>query len=100
MASASCRRPAVVRRWSFTDLILAVPARLGLGFGLASGMMPGINSGTMFWGGYGGSIAIIDMENRMSFGFAMNKMAGTTTGDMRALGLFMAALQALNTAPA
>jgi hypothetical protein len=30
----------------------------------------------------------------MSFGYAMNKMAGTTTGDMRALGLFMAALQA------
>ncbi len=46
----------------------------------------------MFWGGYGGSIAIIDMENRMSFGYAMNKMAGTTTGDLRALGLFMTAL--------
>ena len=31
----------------------------------------------------------------MAFGYAMNKMAGTTTGDLRALGLFMAALQAL-----
>ncbi len=58
-------------------------------------MMPGINDSTMFWGGYGGSIAIIDMQNRMSFGYAMNKMAGTTTGDLRALGLFMTALQAL-----
>jgi len=35
-----------------TGLVLAQPARLGLGFGLASGMMPGINS-TMFWGGCG-----------------------------------------------
>jgi CubicO group peptidase (beta-lactamase class C family) len=94
MSEAGCRK-ALELQIEGTDLILAVPARLGLGFGLASGMMPGINSGTMFWGGYGGSIAIIDMENRMSFGFAMNKMAGTTTGDMRALGLFMGALQAV-----
>ena len=95
MSEAGCRK-ALELQIEGTDLILSVPARLGLGFGLASGMMPGINSGTMFWGGYGGSIAIIDMENRMSFGFAMNKMAGTTTGDMRALGLFMGALQAVS----
>jgi len=94
MSEAGCRK-ALELQVVCTDLILAVPARLGLGFGLASGMMPGINTGTMFWGGYGCSIAIIDMENRMSFGFAMNKMAGTTTGDMRALGLFMGALQAV-----
>ena len=92
MSEAGCRK-ALELQIEGTDLILAQPARLGLGFGLASGMMPGINNGTMFWGGYGGSIAIIDMENRMSFGFAMNRMAGTTTGDMRALGLFMGALQ-------
>ena len=81
-----------------TDLILAIPARFGLGFGLASELMPFLNKSTMFWGGYGGSIAIIDMENRMSFGYAMNKMAGTTTGDLRALGLAMAAWQVLGAA--
>jgi len=78
-----------------TDLILAMPARFGLGFGLAGGAVPLPNNSTMFWGGYGGSIAIIDMENRMSFGYAMNKMAGTTVGDLRALGLAMAAWQSL-----
>jgi hypothetical protein len=31
----------------------------------------------------------------MSFGYAMNKMAGTTVGDLRALGLAMAAWQSL-----
>jgi hypothetical protein len=94
MSEAGCRK-ALELQMEGTDLILAQPLRLGLGFGLASDLMPFLNKSTMFWGGYGGSIAIIDMENRMSFGYAMNKMAGTTTGDLRALGLFMGALQVL-----
>ena len=97
LSEAGCRK-ALELQMEGTDLILAIPARFGLGFGLASELMPFLNKSTMFWGGYGGSIAIIDMENRMSFGYAMNKMAGTTTGDLRALGLFMAALQALGAA--
>jgi hypothetical protein len=39
---------------------------------------------------------IIDMDARTTFGYAMNKMAGTTTGDMRALGLAGAMWQALS----
>jgi CubicO group peptidase (beta-lactamase class C family) len=72
------------------DLVMNVPARFGLGFGLAGGLMPMPNPNTIFWGGYGGSLAIIDMDARMTIGYAMNKMASTTTGDMRALGLAMA----------
>ena len=50
---------------------------------------------SMYWGGYGGSLIIIDMKARTTIGYAMNKMAGTTTGDMRALGLAMATWTAL-----
>ncbi len=77
------------------DKIMAVPARFGMGFGLAGGMIPLPNPNTIFWGGYGGSLAIIDMDARASFGYAMNKMAGTTTGDTRAFGLAMAMWDAL-----
>jgi CubicO group peptidase (beta-lactamase class C family) len=94
MSEAGCRK-ALELQQEGVDLVISMPLRMGLGFGLTSEQMPFLNKSTMFWGGYGGSIAIIDMENRMSFGFAMNKMAGTTTGDMRALGLFMTALQAV-----
>jgi CubicO group peptidase (beta-lactamase class C family) len=94
MSEAGCRKALELQK-DGTDLILGTPLRMALGFGLAGELMPFLNKSTMFWGGYGGSIAIIDMENRMAFGYAMNKMAGTTTGDMRALGLFMAALQAV-----
>jgi CubicO group peptidase (beta-lactamase class C family) len=97
MSEAGCRK-ALELQMEGTDLILSTPLRVGLGFGLTSDAMPFLNKSTMFWGGYGGSIAIIDMQNRMSFGYAMNKMAGTTTGDMRALGLFMGALQVVSAA--
>jgi hypothetical protein len=40
-------------------------------------------------------LVIIDMDARTTFGYAMTKMAGTTTGDMRALGLAMAMWTAL-----
>ncbi|HJW42493.1 MAG TPA: serine hydrolase domain-containing protein [Rhizomicrobium sp.] len=73
-----------------TDLIMGVPARFGLGFGLAGGLLPLPNPNAMFWGGYGGSLAIIDMDAKVSMGYAMNRMLGTTTGDLRGIGLAFA----------
>jgi hypothetical protein len=66
-----------------------------MGFGLPSATVPLPNPNSMFWGGYGGSLAIIDMDARMSIGYAMNKMGGSTTGDTRALGMAMAMWQGL-----
>jgi len=94
MSEAGCRK-ALELQVEGTDLVLSIPARFGLGFGLAGGMMPLPHPNTLYWGGYGGSLALIDMDARTSFGYAMNKMAGTTTGDMRAFGLLMAMWQAL-----
>jgi CubicO group peptidase (beta-lactamase class C family) len=94
MSEAGCRK-ALEQQIEGTDLILG-PARFGLGFGLPSAAVPLPNPNTLFWGGYGGSLAIIDMDKRTSFGYAMNKMAGTTTGDMRALGMAGAMWQALS----
>ena len=89
LSEAGCRK-ALELQVEGTDLILAMPARFGMGFGLSGGVFPMPSPNTIYWGGYGGSLVIIDMDARTSFGYAMNKMAGTTTGDMRALGLAMA----------
>jgi len=94
LSEAGCRK-ALELQIEGQDLILAMPARFGMGFGLAGGTVPLPNPNTIYWGGYGGSLAIIDMDARTTFGYAMNKMAGTTTGDMRAFGLAMAMWQAL-----
>ena len=94
MSEAGCRKALEVQVEG-QDLILGMPARFGMGFGLA-GAMPLPNPNTIFWGGYGGSLVIIDMDARTTFAYAMNKMAPTTTGDMRAFGLAMAMWSAMD----
>ncbi|HLZ73357.1 serine hydrolase domain-containing protein [Phenylobacterium sp.] len=91
MSEAGCRK-ALELQIEGPDLVLGMPARFGMGFGLAGGTVPLPNpQDSMYWGGYGGSIIMIDMKARTTLSYAMNKMAGTTTGDMRAFGLAMAA---------
>ena len=58
--------------------------------GVWGGALPLPNPNTIYWGGYGGSLIIIDMDARTTFGYVMNKMQPTTQGDMRGLGLAMA----------
>mgnify|MGYP003624689284 CR=1 FL=1 len=61
----------------------------------AGPMSPALNEHSMFWGGYGGSIALIDMQAHTTVSYAMNRMEGTTTGDMRAISLAMQAMPGL-----
>ncbi len=65
------------------DLVLRVPIRYGLGFGLPSETVPLPNPRSLYWGGLGGSIAFIDLDTKISCGFAMNKMMMGTQGDIR-----------------
>jgi CubicO group peptidase (beta-lactamase class C family) len=66
------------------DLVLTIPMRWGLGFMLASPHMPlGPNPRTFGHGGAGGSLAIADLDARVSWAYVMNKMAATTVGDTR-----------------
>ncbi len=95
MSEAGCRK-ALELQVEGKDLILGIRSRFGLGFGLAGGAAPLPNPNSLFWGGYGGSLVLIDMDARTSFGYAMNKMGGTTTGDMRAFGLAMGMWEALS----
>jgi len=95
MSEAGCRK-ALELQIEGPDLALAGPARFGMGFGLAGGVVPLPNpQDSMYWGGYGGSLILIDMKARTTIAYVMNKMAGTTQGDMRAFGLAMATWTAL-----
>ncbi len=94
LSEAGCRKALEVQIEG-KDMVLGTPVRYGMGFGLASEMMPLPNASSMYWGGYGGSLIIIDMEARATYAYAMNKMAATTAGDMRAFGLVMATMQGM-----
>ncbi len=89
LSEAGCRK-ALELQIEGQDLILGQPVRYGMGFGLPGSMLPLPNANSMFWGGYGGSLVIIDMDARATYAYAMNKMVGTTSGDVRAFSLVMA----------
>ena len=94
MSEAGCRK-ALELQIEGDDLMFKAPARFGMGFGLPGAMVPLPNPNTLFWGGYGGSLIIIDMDARTTFGYAMNKMGAGTVGDLRAFSIIMAMWQAL-----
>ncbi len=94
MSEAGCRK-ALELQIEGPDLILGQASRFGMGFGLAGGAVPLPNPNTIYWGGYGGSLILIDMDARTTFAYVMNRMQGTTQGDVRGLGLAMAMWNAL-----
>ncbi len=79
-----------------TDLVLQLPTRLGMGYGLNSDAMPiSPNANACFWGGWGGSIVVNDLDARLTVAYVMNRMGEGTVGDLRGAGLVMAAYASL-----
>ena len=75
--------------------------RLGTGFGLMNDLIPlSPNPRSCFWGGWGGSICVVDVDARVSIAYVMNKMAGGLVGDMRGAMIVLAAMGALAAAGA
>ena len=78
------------------DEVLGVPLRFGMGFGLKSEMFPlGPNEKVCFWGGWGGSLAVIDADAKLTISYVMNRMEPDLVGDLRGGMLVFAAYQAL-----
>ncbi|NLD76444.1 MAG: beta-lactamase family protein [Acidimicrobiales bacterium] len=81
------------------EAVLGIEMRLGTGFGLTNEMIPlSPNERACFWGGWGGSIAVIDVDAEMTVSYVMNRMAGSLVGDLRGATLVMAAYQSLSDA--
>ncbi|MCC6920041.1 MAG: beta-lactamase family protein [Alphaproteobacteria bacterium] len=70
-----------------TDLILGAPIKFGLGYGLPGDMLPVPHPNTIFWGGWGGSLIVVDYDAKMTMAYVPNRMVGTTTGDSRVAGM-------------
>ena len=50
---------------------------------------------TCFWGGWGGSLVINDLDNHMTVAYVMNKMGEGTVGDLRAASIIAGAYASL-----
>ncbi|WP_432843105.1 serine hydrolase domain-containing protein [Dactylosporangium sp. CA-092794] len=57
------------------DLFLGLPLRWGIGFALPSAGVPFVRGErTCFWGGWGGSLIIMDLDRRLTISYMMNQM--------------------------
>ena len=67
------------------DLVLGVPLRFGIGYALPETQtVPYIPPGrTCFWGGWGGSVILMDLDARTTISYMMNKMGPGIIGSDR-----------------
>ena len=74
------------------DQVLGLPVSFGLGYALANEDDPlGINSGRVcYWGGWGGSIVINDLDNRVTMAYMMNRMQAGLVGNETSVSLVAA----------
>lgn len=74
------------------DLVLGVPVSFGLGYALADpndGV--GITSGQVcYWGGWGGSIVVNDLDHRVTMSYMMNRMQAGLVGNETSVALYAA----------
>ncbi|MDH3293924.1 MAG: beta-lactamase family protein [Acidimicrobiia bacterium] len=74
------------------DLVLGLPLRFGLGYGLPGPDNPlGLTGGSVcYWGGWGGSVVINDVDNRITMAYMMNRMQAGLVGNDTSFALVQA----------
>ena len=79
-----------------TDLFAGVPLRFGIGYGLPEPAgVPFVPEGKIcFWGGWGGSLIIMDLDRRTTISYMMNKMQPGIVGS-EVSGGYLAAIYKL-----
>ena len=80
------------------DLVTGIPLRFGIGYGLhRADLLPYVPAGKIcFWGGWGGSIVLMDLGRRMTISYMMNKMGPGAVGSDRTAEYVTAIYQAVN----
>lgn len=94
--SEETARKVMIPRLEGDDQVLQMPVRYSLGFCLPPGA--DIDRRLCFWGGWGGSNAVIDQQNQLSMSYVMNRMHDGLMGDERGLslsGAILGSMQAL-----
>jgi CubicO group peptidase (beta-lactamase class C family) len=67
------------------DMVLMAPLRFGIGYALTpTETVPYLPAGRVaFWGGWGGSLAVMDLDRRLTITYLMNRMAPGIIGSPR-----------------
>jgi CubicO group peptidase (beta-lactamase class C family) len=86
LSPEGCER-AREEQYRGVDHILGSSVRYGLGYGIFD---PACG-----WGGWGGSLVMVDLDARMTVAYVMNQMLQPGSGDSRGLGIVLAAYDGL-----
>ena len=79
------------------DMVLGDTLRFGIGYGLNSAELPiGRGDAIAFWGGYGGSLIVNDLDRHLTMAYVMNNMRLGTVGDERSYQLLDAVYTAFD----
>jgi CubicO group peptidase (beta-lactamase class C family) len=80
------------------DLVLGIGVTFGVGYGLNSRRAPiSPNARVCYWGGWGGSLVVNDVDAGFTMAYVMNRMGQGTVGDDRAHRILRAVYASLDT---
>jgi CubicO group peptidase (beta-lactamase class C family) len=81
-----------------TDLVLGAPLRFGIGYALPEAeTVPYVPQGkACYWGGWGGSVIIADLDRRVTLSYMMNNMAPGIIGSDRSEAYVRAAYSVMD----
>ena len=85
-------RPIFEEQADGKDLVLGQPTRFGMGYGLGNELVP-LGPQACYWGGYGGSIIVMDQDTGLTVAYMMNRMDSGLMGDVRGAAIVAAAVQ-------
>ncbi|MBM3799427.1 MAG: beta-lactamase family protein [Actinobacteria bacterium] len=79
------------------DDVLMAPVKFGIGYGLPNETVPHLPTDrrACFWGGWGGSAVVNDLDVNLTVVYVMNNMLDGLVGDFRGTSLVTAAFEAV-----
>lgn len=79
------------------DDVLMAPVKFGIGYGLPNETVPHLPTDrrACFWGGWGGSAVVNDLDLNLTVVYVMNNMLDGLVGDFRGTSLVTAAFEAV-----
>jgi len=83
------------------DLVVGIPLRFGIGYGITGDGETFVDDWiprgrVCYWGGWGGSLVIMDLDRKVTIAYAMNKMENVGLGNTRTKMYVKAIYQALD----
>jgi CubicO group peptidase (beta-lactamase class C family) len=94
LLSAAGTDPIFEEQADGTDLVLGLPTRFGMGYGLGNTENP-LGPRGCYWGGYGGSVITIDQDAELAVCYIMNRMESGVVGDPRGDTIVLETVKAL-----